>query len=64
MRKITEHIDQRNWRTIDYFRILENKKKLEAQDERIYNSAVRIFPIQQFFILYIRNLMQILKIIP
>jgi hypothetical protein len=45
MRKITEHIDQRNWRTIDYFRILENKKKFETQDERIYNSAVRIFPI-------------------
>ncbi|CAF2054910.1 unnamed protein product [Rotaria magnacalcarata] len=48
MRKIIEHIDQRHWRTLDYFRILNSKKtseerkatitentsqKLEAEDE-------------------------------
>ena len=44
MRKIIENIDQRNWRTLDYFRILENKKKLELQNETLpHNISVRIF---------------------
>jgi hypothetical protein len=44
MRKIIEHIDERNWRTLDYFRILESKKRLEAQKETIpRNIVVRIY---------------------
>jgi hypothetical protein len=33
MRKIIEHIDGRNWRTLDYFRILENKRKVQLQNQ-------------------------------
>lgn len=27
MRTIIEHIDARNWRTLDYYRLLENQQK-------------------------------------
>jgi hypothetical protein len=44
MRKIIEHIDGRNWRTLDYYRILDSKKKLEAQNETLpHHIPVRIF---------------------
>ncbi|CAF2401192.1 unnamed protein product [Rotaria sp. Silwood2] len=35
MRKIIEHIDARHWRTLDYFRILNNQNKLQAQNATI-----------------------------
>lgn len=59
MRKIIEHIDRRNWRTLDYFRILDNKRKVDAQSETlVQNIPVRIFI--DFMLIYscIRNSIQ------
>lgn len=59
MRKIIEHIDKRNWRTLDYFRILDNKRKVDAQSETlVQNIPVRIFI--DFILIYscIRNSIQ------
>jgi len=38
MRKIIQNIDERNWRTLDYFRMLDNKKKLQAQNETLHHN--------------------------
>jgi hypothetical protein len=43
MRKIVQNINGRNWRALDYFRILENKNKLQAQNEMMsHNISVRL----------------------
>ena len=54
MRKIIEHIDQRNWRTLDYFRLLENKKKVQLQNQiPSHNFFVRIIIcITIFYLIY------------
>lgn len=42
MRKIIQHLDGRNWRPLDYFRMLESKRKLQGQNEPIsQHSSVR-----------------------
>ena len=33
MRKIVAHLDERNWRPLDYFRMLESKRKLQGENE-------------------------------
>jgi hypothetical protein len=35
MRKLIQHIDERNWRTLEYFRMLDKKNKLELDNERV-----------------------------
>lgn len=42
-RTIIEHIDQRNWRALDYFRMVENKRKLQGQNvTSLRRTSVRI----------------------
>ena len=42
-RKIIEHIDQKNWRALDYFRMVENKRKLQGENgTTIRRTSVRI----------------------
>ena len=45
MRKLIHHIDQRNWRTIDYFRMLDKKKELELDKDKVGTSLLVIFLI-------------------
>ncbi len=35
MRKLIQHIDERNWRTLEYFRMLDKTNKLELDNERV-----------------------------
>ena len=43
VRNIVQQLDARNWRALDYFRMVENKSKLQAQNEVVSrNIAVRI----------------------
>lgn len=42
-RLLIEHIDQRNWRALDYFRMVENKRKLQGQtNTTMRRTSVRI----------------------
>ncbi|CAF4943855.1 unnamed protein product, partial [Rotaria sp. Silwood1] len=41
MRKIIEHIDARHWRTLDYFRILNNQKQLQVQNETMPHKILK-----------------------
>ncbi|CAF0775864.1 unnamed protein product [Rotaria sordida] len=41
MRKIIDHIDARQWRTLDYFRILNNQKKSQVQNETIRHKILK-----------------------
>lgn len=35
MRKIIEHIDQRNWRTLEYFRMLNKQSQLQLNRKKV-----------------------------
>jgi hypothetical protein len=35
MRKIIQHIDERNWRTLEYFRMLDKQNKSELDKKKI-----------------------------
>jgi hypothetical protein len=61
MRKIIQHIDERNWRTLEYFRMLDKTNKLELEKKRVtYDILVRyfhtyIFILFKYIYVYIRN---------
>ena len=35
MRKVIQHIDERNWRTLEYFRMLDKQSKLKLNEKTI-----------------------------
>ena len=35
MRKVVEHIDERNWRTLEYFRMLDKQNKLQLNHKTV-----------------------------
>ena len=35
VRKLVEHLDERRWRTLDYFRVLDKKHRLVLNKETI-----------------------------
>lgn len=35
MRKVIQHIDERNWRTLEYFRMLDKQNKLKLNHKTI-----------------------------
>ncbi len=35
MRKIIQHIDQRNWRTLEYFRMLDKQNNLQLNSNNM-----------------------------
>jgi hypothetical protein len=50
MRKIIQHIDERNWRTLEYFRMLDKTNKLELEKKRVtYDILVRYFHVHLYF---------------
>lgn len=45
MRKVVQHIDERRWRTLEYFRMLDKDNKLQLEKKSVtYNILVRDFP--------------------
>jgi hypothetical protein len=54
MRKIVQHLDGRNWRALDYFRMVENKNKFQTQNEIIpRHISVRILnSLTAYFLLF------------
>jgi hypothetical protein len=50
MRKILQHIDERNWRTLEYFRMLDKTNKLELDKKRVtHDILVRNFSRYLYF---------------
>jgi hypothetical protein len=50
MRKIIQHIDERNWRTLEYFRMLDKKAKLELDKKKVTSDiVVRYLHKKSFF---------------
>jgi len=35
MRKIIQHIDERNWRTLEYFRTLDKQSQLQLDNKTV-----------------------------
>jgi len=35
MRKIIQHIDEKNWRALEYFRMLDKRNKLQLDNRRV-----------------------------
>jgi hypothetical protein len=54
MRKVIEHIDDRKWRTLEYFRMLDRTSKGRLENKSVtFNILVRSFHINLFlFIIY------------
>jgi hypothetical protein len=54
MRKVIEHIDDRKWRTLEYFRMLDRTSKGQLENKNVtVNILVRSFYINPFlFIIY------------
>lgn len=42
MRKIIEHMDERHWRPLDYYRILTNKMNTKVHHEASYKTFVSV----------------------
>lgn len=63
MRKIVQHIDESNWRTLDYFRMLDRPNKSQLENKNVTsNISVRIIHITYIRIyVYTRNLIHNLK---
>lgn len=40
MRRIIQDIDARNWRTLDYYRILESRKRLQNTNDTVSANIV------------------------
>ena len=40
MRKLLHHIDNRNWRTIDYFRVLDKRQEMSLNKEDLGENLV------------------------
>jgi hypothetical protein len=44
MRKVIQHIDEKNWRTLEYFRMLDKKNKLQLEKKTVtFDIVVRKF---------------------
>jgi len=54
MRKVIEHIDDRKWRTLEYFRMLDRTSKGQLEKKSVtFDILVRSFHINPFlFIIY------------
>ena len=46
MRKVVQHIDERNWRTLEYFRMLDKQNKLQLNHKTVTLDIV----VSKFFI--------------
>jgi hypothetical protein len=54
MRKVIQHIDERNWRTLEYFRMLDKKAKLELDKKKVtFDIVIRCLHRNLFFLIYI-----------
>jgi len=54
MRKVIQHIDERNWRTLEYFRMLDKKAKLELDKKKVtFDIVVRYLQRNLFVLIYI-----------
>jgi hypothetical protein len=53
IRKIIQHIDERNWRTLEYFRMLDKQNQLQLNNKKVtLDMMVRNF-ILDFFVRYV-----------
>ncbi len=54
MRKIIQHIDERNWRTLEYFRMLDKQSQLQLDNKTVtLDILVRNFHRNLLFFQYI-----------
>jgi hypothetical protein len=40
MRKVIQHIDERNWRTLEYFRMLDKQNKLQLNNKKVTSDMI------------------------
>jgi hypothetical protein len=54
VRKIIQHIDERNWRTLEYFRMLDKQSQLQLDNKTVtLDILVRNFHRNLLFFQYI-----------
>ena len=55
MRKVIQHIDERNWRTLEYFRMLDKQNKLQLDSKKVTSDFIGRYFIEKSCLLHLFN---------